>query len=144
MCFSGLIICDARRTFLKSLNDSLKIINKKMSYIALELDGILDKLLSQKPALYVENFFLEKLRENRTKDSISGRTNFSANKTDLLLYDKKKKKTRNFSTGEQKVIVISIILSFLELLKNSKSTELIFLLDDIFSYLDSELYSKIN
>ena len=91
MCFSGLIICDARRTFLKSLNDSLKIINKKMSYIALELDGILDKLLSQNPALYVENFFLEKLRENRTKDSISGRTNFSANKTDLLLYDKKKK-----------------------------------------------------
>ena len=63
MCFSGLIICDARRTFLKSLNDSLKIINKKMSYIALELDGILDKLLSQNPALYVENFFLEKLRE---------------------------------------------------------------------------------
>ena len=32
------------------------------------------------------------VKENRFKDSISGRTNFSANKTDLVIYDAEKKK----------------------------------------------------
>ena len=94
--------------------------------------------------MFVEEFFIEKLKENRFKDSISGRTNFSANKTDLVIYDvKKRKEVKNFSTGEQKLIIISIILSFIEFIKNSKTEKLIFLLDDIFSYLDSNYISRL-
>ena len=144
ICSSGLVICDSRRTFLKSLNKRLKVINDKTESLILELNGTLDKVLLEKPALFVEEFFIEKLKENRFKDSISGRTNFSANKTDLVIYDlKKRKEVKNFSTGEQKLIIISIILSFIEFLKTSKTEKLIFLLDDIFSYLDSNYISKL-
>ena len=144
ICYSGLIICDSRRTFLKSLNKRLKVINDKTESLILELNGTLDKVLLEKPALFVEEFFIEKLKENRFKDSISGRTNFSANKTDLVIYDvKKRKEVKNFSTGEQKLIIISIILSFIEFIKTSKTEKLIFLLDDIFSYLDSNYISRL-
>tara|TARA_Y100000022_G_scaffold189260_1_gene188362 strand:+ start:736 stop:1893 length:1158 start_codon:yes stop_codon:yes gene_type:complete len=144
ICSSGLIICDSRRTFLKSLNKRLKVINDKTESLILELNGTLDKVLLEKPALFVEEFFIQKLKENRFKDSISGRTNFSANKTDLVIYDlKKRKEVKNFSTGEQKLIIISIILSFIEFIKTSKSEKLIFLLDDIFSYLDSNYISRL-
>ena len=144
ICSSGLIICDSRRTFLKSLNKRLKVINDKTESLILELNGTLDKILLEKPALFVEEFFIQKLKENRFKDSISGRTNFSANKTDLVIYDLKKgKEVKNFSTGEQKLIIISIILSFIEFIKTSKTEKLIFLLDDIFSYLDSNYISRL-
>jgi DNA replication and repair protein RecF len=144
ICSSGLVICDSRRTFLKSLNKRLKVINDKTESLILELNGTLDKVLLEKPALFVEEFFIEKLKENRFKDSISGRTNFSANKTDLVIYDvKKRKEVKNFSTGEQKLIIISIILSFIEFIKTSKTEKLIFLLDDIFSYLDSNYISRL-
>ena len=144
ICSSGLIICDSRRTFLKSLNNRLKVINDKTESLILELNGTLDKILREKPALFVEEYFIEKLKENRFKDSISGRTNFSANKTDLVIYDiKKRKEVKNFSTGEQKLIIISIILAFIEFLKKAKTEQLIFLLDDIFSYLDSNYISSL-
>ena len=41
------------------------------------------------------------------------------------------------------MIIISIILSFIDFLKNSKIKNLIFLLDDIFSYLDTNYISKL-
>ena len=144
ICSSGLIVCDSRRTFLKSLNNSLKVINDKTESLILKLNGTLDQILCEKPALFVEEYFTEKLKENRFKDSISGRTNFSANKTDLVIYDaKKKKEVKNFSTGEQKLIIISVILAFIEFIKKSKTEQLIFLLDDIFSYLDSNYISRL-
>ena len=55
----------------------------------------------------------------------------------------KRKEVKNFSTGEQKLIIISIILAFIEFLKKSKTEQLIFLLDDIFSYLDSNYISSL-
>ena len=144
ICASGLIICDSRRTFLKSINNMLKVINDKTESLILELNGTLDKILLDKPALFVEEYFIEKLKENRFKDSVSGRTNFSANKTDLVIFDsEKRKEVKNFSTGEQKLIIISIILAFIEFLKKSKTEKLIFLLDDIFSYLDSNYISRL-
>ena len=88
---------------MKSLNIRLKVINDKNKSLALELNGTLDKILSENPALFVEEYFIKKLKENRTKDSISGRTNFSVNKTDLIIYDlKKKKEAKNFFQLESK------------------------------------------
>ena len=87
--------------FKKSLNNRLKVINNKTESLILELNGTLDKILREKPALFVEEYFIEKLKENRFKDSVSRRTNFSTNKTDLVIYDTKEKEVKNFSTGEQ-------------------------------------------
>ena len=133
----GVVICDSRRIFLETLNNCFINIDEQIPLLTLKLNGTADTMLMEKPALNVEDLIIKELKQNRLKDSISGRTNFSVNKTDLLVFEKKSNKEgKNFSTGEQKIIIISILFSFLNALEKIKTSNLLFLLDDIFSYLD--------
>ncbi len=140
----GVVICDSRRVFINSLNNFFYKIDDQIPLLNLELSGLADKTLKIRPALYVEELILENLKRNRIKDSVSGRTNFSIDRTDLLVFEKESlKEGKNFSTGEQKIIIISIIFSFLNILENLKISKVLFLLDDIFSYLDSRFITII-
>ena len=133
----GVVICDSRRIFLDTLNKCFMKIDDQIPILNLKLNGTADRMLLEKPALFVEGLIIKELKKNRLKDSISGRTNFSVNKTDLLVFEKKSNKEgKNFSTGEQKIIIISILFSFLNALEKIKNSNVLFLLDDIFSYLD--------
>ena len=144
MSETGTIVSDSRRVFLNNLNKSFSKIDDQIPTLLFKLNGTIDILLNEKPALYVEEFFCEKLRENRFKDTVSGRTNFTVNKTDLLIFDKdSNKEAKNFSTGEQKIIIISILFSFLRILEKIKDSKVLFLLDDIFSYLDYRFIKNI-
>ena len=108
------------------------------------MNGQLDSSLNLFPALQVEEEFSIKLKANREKDFLTGRTNFGVNKTDLIAYEKKEKRlASSFSTGEQKIIIILTIFSFLKFLKEIKYNNLIFLLDDIFSFLDKTFMDLI-
>ena len=140
----GVVICDSRRIFLDTLNKCFMKIDDQIPILNLKLNGTADKMLLEKPALFVEELIVKELKKNRLKDSISGRTNFSVNKTDLLVYEKKSNKEgKNFSTGEQKIIIISILFSFLNALEKIKNSNVLFLLDDIFSYLDIRFIRNI-
>tara|TARA_B100000575_G_C23041988_1_gene599758 strand:+ start:42 stop:1193 length:1152 start_codon:yes stop_codon:yes gene_type:complete len=144
MVLTGLMICDSRRNFLKAINEILIDLKLGMPKLTIALKGELDVKLTKNPSLYVEDFFLKKLKENRIKDTITGRTNFSVNKTDLLVNESNQNKlAENFSTGEQKIIVITIIFSFLKYLKKTNFKRIIFLLDDVFSYLDQRFTNLI-
>ena len=140
----GVVICDSRRIFLDTLNKCFMKIDDQIPMLNLKLNGSADRMLLEKPALFVEELIVRELKKNRLKDSISGRTNFSVNKTDLLVYEKKSNKEgKNFSTGEQKIIIISILFSFLNALEKIKKSNVLFLLDDIFSYLDIRFIRNI-
>ena len=140
----GVLICDSRRIFLDTLNKCFMKIDDQIPILNLKLNGTADKMLLEKPALFVEELIVKELKKNRVKDSISGRTNFSVNKTDLLVYEKRSNKEgKNFSTGEQKIIIISILFSFLNALEKIKNSNVLFLLDDIFSYLDIRFIRNI-
>ena len=140
----GVVICDSRRIFLDNLNKCFLKIDDQIPILNLKLNGAADTMLMIKPALLVEELIVTELKKNRLKDSISGRTNFSVNKTDLLVYEiKSKKEGKNFSTGEQKIIIISILFSFLNALEKIKNSNVLFLLDDIFSYLDIRFIRNI-
>ena len=79
-------------------------IDDQIPMLNLKLSGTADSMLLVKPALFVEELIVKELKKNRLRDSISGRTNFSVNKTDFLVYEKKSNKEgKNFSTGEQKL-----------------------------------------
>ncbi len=95
----GVIICDSRRIFLDTLNKCFMKIDDQIPMLNLKLSGTADSMLLVKPALFVEELIVKELKKNRLRDSISGRTNFSVNKTDLLVYEKKSNKEgKNFST----------------------------------------------
>ena len=140
----GVVICDSRRIFLDTLNKCFMKIDDQIPILNLKLNGTADTMLMVKPALLVEELIIKELKKNRLKDSISGRTNFSINKTDLLVYEKESNKEgKNFSTGEQKIIIISILFSFINALEKIKKSNVLFLLDDIFSYLDIRFIRNI-
>ena len=144
MASSGIMICDSRRTFLKSICIAFEGIKFDFPVFMLKMNGVLDKSLNLYPALQVEEEFLIKLKENREIDLLTGRTNFSVNKTDLLVYEiKEKRLASSFSTGEQKIIIMLTIFSFLKFLKEIKFNNVIFLLDDIFSFLDKTFMDLI-
>ena len=88
----GVLICDSRRIFLDTLNKCFVKIDDQIPVLNLKLNGIADSMLIEKPALYVEELIIKELKKNRYKDSISGRTTFCVNRTDLLVYEKKSNK----------------------------------------------------
>ena len=144
MVSHGLIICDNRRNFLKKLNLILDDLDTEFSSFEVYLNGQLDELLLEKPAIEVEEIFLSTLKRNREKDLITGRTHYGINKTDMIVKEKKSfKEAKTFSTGQQKTILFSLIFSFIKYLEMFPDKKAIFLLDDVFSYLDKNFISLV-
>ena len=144
MVSHGLIICDNRRNFLKKLNFILDDLDIEFSSFQVYLNGELDELLLEKPAIEVEEIFLSTLKRNRENDLIAGRTHYGINKTDMIVKEKKSfKEAKTFSTGQQKTILFSLIFSFIKYLEMFPDKKAIFLLDDVFSYLDKNFISLV-
>ena len=140
MVFYGMVICDCRRNFVKNLNQILLNLGSSLPFFQVKLNGKLDELLLENPSIQVEDFFSSSLKENRTRDSVIGRTSFSANKTDVIVYENKSnKEAKSFSTGQQKTILFSMIFAFIKYLETISYERIVFLLDDVFSYLDDKL-----
>jgi len=144
MVSHGLIICDNRRNFLKKLNFILDDLDIEFSSFQVYLNGELDELLLEKPAIEVEEIFLSTLKRNRENDLITGRTHYGVNKTDMIVKEKKSfKEAKTFSTGQQKTILFLLIFSFIKYLEMFPDKKAIFLLDDVFSYLDKNFISLV-
>ncbi len=140
----GLIISDNRRNFLKQLNNKLANIDKNFPFLKIKLKGELDELLLEKPAIEVEEIFASILKKNRERDFLSGRTNYGANKTDINVIEKESfKEAKYFSTGQQKTIIFLLIFAFIKCLENLPFNKTIFLLDDVFSYLDNKFVNLV-
>lgn len=140
----GLIISDNRRNFLKQLNNMLTNIDKDFPLLQIKLKGELDELLLEKPAIEVEEIFASTLKENRERDLLTGRTNYGANKTDINVIDKKSfREAKSFSTGQQKTIIFLLIFAFIKYLEKFPFNKTIFLLDDVFSYLDNKFVNLV-
>ena len=80
--------------------------------------------------------------KNRFIDEISKRNNFGINDDDIVIKDGKKKISSDYlSTGEQKAILLSIILSNCHLYKDNNQ-EFIMLFDEISSHIDKSNLKK--
>jgi len=81
--------------------------------------------------------YMSILANNRQKDSYSGRTNFGVNKSDLIVFHKAQQRSAGLcSTGEQKALLISVILASIEFILHNTQTTPILLLDELFVHLD--------
>ena len=82
------------------------------------------------------------LYKNRYIDETSKRNNFGINDDDIVIKDEKKKISSDYlSTGEQKAILLSIILSNCHLYKDNNQ-EFIMLFDEISSHIDKSNLKK--
>ena len=84
---------------------------------AIALDGWMEQLLSSHPALEVEERYRAVLRENRARDAAAGRTLDGPHLTDLsVTYVRKEIAAAEASTGEQKALLIGLVLAHARLI----------------------------
>jgi DNA replication and repair protein RecF len=101
------------------------------------LDGILERLALEQPAIAVEDHYRATLRENRARDAAAGRTLAGPHLTDLaVVYAPKDIPAADASTGEQKALLIGLVLTHAGLIAEMTGVAPILLLDEVVAHLD--------
>jgi DNA replication and repair protein RecF len=101
------------------------------------LDGWMEKLIPEHPAIDIEERYRAVLRDNRARDAAAGRTSDGPHLTDLkVTYAHKGIAAADASTGEQKALLIGLVLAHARLIAEMTGFAPILLLDEIVAHLD--------
>jgi DNA replication and repair protein RecF len=101
------------------------------------LDGWMENALLSQPATAVEDRYQQILRDNRARDAIAGRTLDGPHLTDLqVVYAPKNIPARDASTGEQKALLIGLVLAHANLVAEMTGITPLLLLDEVVAHLD--------
>jgi DNA replication and repair protein RecF len=101
------------------------------------LDGWMENALMKEPATAVEDRYREILRGSRARDAAAGRTLDGPHLTDLeVIYAPKGMSAREASTGEQKALLIGLVLAHANLVAEMTGITPLLLLDEVVAHLD--------
>jgi DNA replication and repair protein RecF len=101
------------------------------------LDGWMENALLTEPATAVEDRYREILRAGRARDAAAGRTLDGPHLTDLqVIYAPKNMPARDASTGEQKALLIGLVLAHASLVAEMTGITPLLLLDEVVAHLD--------
>jgi DNA replication and repair protein RecF len=104
---------------------------------AIALDGTLERLIPRHPAVEVEDRYRALLKDNRARDAAAGRTLEGAHLTDLaVIHLAKGIPAADASTGEQKALLIGLVLAHAGLLTEMSGDAPLLLLDEVIAHLD--------
>jgi DNA replication and repair protein RecF len=104
---------------------------------AIALDGWMEQLIPAYPAAEIEERYRAVLRDNRSRDAAAGRTLDGPHLTDLKVsYAAKSIAAADASTGEQKALLIGIVLAHAKLIAEMTAHAPILLLDEVAAHLD--------
>lgn len=112
--------------------------NSAFPWGQLALEGAIEDSLAAVPALEAENSYARTLRATRERDRGAGRTLDGPHRSDLIVvHGPKQIAARLCSTGEQKALLIGLVLAHAELLTaRQEGAAPILLLDEITAHLD--------
>jgi DNA replication and repair protein RecF len=101
------------------------------------LDGWIEQLIPQHPAVEIEERYRAVLRDNRARDAAAGRTLDGPHLTDLrVIYAPKGVAAADASTGEQKALLIGLVLAHARLIAEMTGYAPVLLLDEVVAHLD--------
>ncbi len=105
----------------------------------LELEGDLEAALAMRPAVEVEDLYARTLASVRERDRGAGRALDGPHRSDLVVgHGPKDAPARQCSTGEQKALLVGLILAHAELMaERRQGAAPILLLDEIAAHLDA-------
>lgn len=139
MAEAGTAIAAARRDMVSRL-EAAEVTSEDNVFpdADLALEGALEKALDAGPREGVERDFAENLRAWRRRDAEAGRALTGPHRSDLLVTHRAKgRPARLCSTGEQKALLIGLVLANARALSLSEpNAPLILLLDEIAAHLD--------
>ncbi|MGO4672292.1 DNA replication/repair protein RecF [Bosea sp. 2YAB26] len=115
---------------------------------ALGLEGEIDRLVAGLPALDAEDRYRDILRQGRQRDRAAGRTLVGPQASDLLVrHAAKDIPAEQGSTGEQKALLIGLVLAHARLVRSMSGLPPLVLLDEVAAHLDprrrAALYAEL-
>jgi len=136
----AIAVAALRAETVKRLQDKLaqsRTIDSPFPFAEISLSGWIEQMLLTHPATEIEDRYRAVLRDNRPRDAAAGRTLDGPHLTDLaVVYGPKNIPAADASTGEQKAVLIRLVLAHCGLLQEMTGFAPILLLDEVAAHLD--------
>ncbi len=134
----GVAVAAARRDTVERLDRVCAMAEGAFPRARLSLIGTLEGWLDTMPALAAEDRFRAALAQNRASDALSGGTGLGPHRSDLGVFHAEKGiAAEAASTGEQKALLIAILLAQAGLQRAVRGEPPLLLLDEVAAHLDA-------
>ncbi|UCH76215.1 MAG: DNA replication/repair protein RecF [Rhodospirillales bacterium] len=139
MAARGVAISAARLDMVRRLDRALATSDGTFPGVALAVTGTVEDWLAEIPALAAEDRLKEALRANRRLDAQTGTTAAGPHRSDLEAWHLPRKMPADrCSTGEQKAMLIAIVLAEARLQSVERGVAPLLLLDEVAAHLDED------
>jgi DNA replication and repair protein RecF len=139
MAARGIAIAAARLEMVHRLSRALAAATGPFPGVALSVAGAVEQWLATEPALAAEDRLKAALRAARRKDAQSGMTSVGPHRSDLEARHLAKDMPAAYcSTGEQKAMLIAVVLAEARLQAAERNVAPLLLLDEVAAHLDEE------
>jgi DNA replication and repair protein RecF len=139
MAERGVAIAAARREIADRLNRACAIGGGPFPQAQLTVDGTLEAWLETQPALDVEERMRHALAESRREEAENARASIGPHRSDLQVrHVEKDQPADRCSTGEQKALLIAIVLADARLRAAERDAAPLLLLDEVAAHLDRD------
>ena len=137
MAEHGVAIAAARREAVARLDAALRTHDGPFPRAGLRLSGLAETLLDTASALETEDALKAAFRESRPRDAEAGGAADGPHRSDLLvIHAAKDMPAAQCSTGEQKALLMTIVLAHARLVSLDRHETPILLLDEVAAHLD--------
>jgi len=133
----GIAVAAARRDLLLRLRAAAADGFGPFPGAAIALRGSVDETLAAMPALAAEDALKARLAETRALDAQSGGASVGPHKSDLAVtHLGRGRPAADCSTGEQKALLLAIVLAYARALTEARGSVPLILLDEVAAHLD--------
>ncbi|MHA1536243.1 MAG: DNA replication/repair protein RecF [Alphaproteobacteria bacterium] len=137
MAEAGVALTAGRRQMVARLNQASHKDIGAFPRPAVAVEGTLEEWLEELPALAAEECFRKSLHDSRRRDAEAGGAALGPHRSDLAVrHAARDLPAASCSTGEQKALLIAIVLATARLLALDRGAPPILLLDEVVAHLD--------
>ncbi|PYD48713.1 DNA replication/repair protein RecF [Novacetimonas pomaceti] len=137
MARHGVAVMAARAGLVALLNADEEALCDGFPATTLHLESEVAERLRHAPALMVEDWLRERLAASRSDDRARGSAGHGAHRTDLRLHDRATGRgAAHSSTGQQKAMLVGLVLSHARLIARMRGQAPLILLDEPLVHLD--------
>jgi DNA replication and repair protein RecF len=138
MAAEGVAVAAARRDVIERLDQVCASAEGAFPRARLSLIGPVEGWLDEMPALAAEERFRTELAQSRAADALSGGAATGPHRSDLAVFHAEKGIAAEIaSTGEQKALLIAILLAQTQLQRAVRGEPPLLLLDEVAAHLDA-------
>jgi len=138
MAAHGVAVAAARRQTTAQLTAIAASAPPDFPAVRVAASGAVEDWLDDGPALAVEERLRGAFAESRSADATSGGAAVGPHRSDMQVHHGSSgRRAQECSTGEQKMLLISLVLSGCRLLARERGTPPLLLLDDVAAHLDA-------